>query len=146
MHPKPNTPSESSVWTARDTTKSGSHQWYGITGLLCLVLGIGTAVMVGLVTGNTRDRRLDTCDGTILLPVWGLIAGWASAIIGLIAVALCVVAFVKRRHPRMAFWPVWHEIFIGVLLPLSVFGLLFDLLFLRGAYDYTVPIYNLCSG
>ncbi len=105
-------------------------------GLLCLVVGVGFAVTTGLISGDTRDHRLRTCDGTIVLPAGGLVVAWAGAVVGLIAVVLCVAAFVKRPSSGV----------IGALCALSIFALLFDLLFLNGAYHYVAPTHQLCSG
>jgi hypothetical protein len=146
MRQEPSITSRPLAATTRRAAHSGSSRWYGIAGLLCLILGIGLAVVVGLISGNTLDRELRACDGTILLPTWGLVMAWASVIAGLGALVLCVVAFVKRRSSRPATGSAGHEVFVGVLCALSICGLLFELLFLHGAYEYTVPIHHLCSG
>jgi hypothetical protein len=136
MDSEPSGTSGSRGSTARSAADSGLHRRYAVAGLWCLAIGVGFAVATGLISGDIRDRRLHTCDGTIVLPTWGLAVAWAGVIVGLVAVVLCVAAFVKRPSAGV----------IGALCALSIFALLFDLLFLNGAYHYVAPTHHLCSG
>lgn len=147
MRPEPRRTSRPLVATIRRAVDSGSSRWYGIAGLLCLIVGIGLAVVTAFAQDDILDRRQRACEGTILLPAWWLVIAWASVVIGFIALALSTIALAKRRSSRPAIWSAGCEVFVGALCALSILGLLFDLLLLHDTYHFTVPFdHPVCSG
>lgn len=130
----------------RGVSGSGPRRRYAMWGFVLLVLGIALAVATGLISGSVRDRRLASCDGTILLPTSGFVVAWASAGIGLVAVVLSVAALISRPSPGPPSSAPGRGFLLGAFCALAVFAFLFDLLFLRGAYSYAIPTQHLCSG
>lgn len=92
-------------------------------------------MITGLWSGDVRDRRLAACDGSVVLPVPGVVVAWLSVVCGIAALALCVVALPGRRH------------LAGVLLVVAaVAGLLVEMGFLAGARPYMAVAGQVCSG
>lgn len=136
----PDKPSPTSIADA------ARQRGYVTAGLGSLVVGIGLAVAAGLISGHTRDRRLHTCDATLVLPTSGLVAAWAGAVVGLAAVILCVAALVAWRAPAPGVPAAGRPFWLGALCALSVLALLFEVLMLHRAYAYAAPAHHLCSG
>lgn len=141
MHPNPHR-SSSAVRPAKGPARSA--RWVWRAGLGMIALGIGLEVWMSGIGSGIRDRRLANCDGTILMPASGFVLAWGGVLCGLAGLVAVVLTFIQREDSASA--GLWRQLLIGGVTALAVLALLFDLLFLRGAYDYAAPIRQLCSG
>lgn len=144
MHPHPHPHSSTSA--ARPATGTGgSPNWVLRAGLIMVALGIALEVRMSVIGSGIRDRRLATCDGTIVMPASGLVLAWVGVACGFVGLVAVVLAFVERDY-GVAASVLSRQLLIGGVTAVAVLALLFDFLFLRSADDYLTPIRHLCSG